>query len=56
METIKWLTEFFFGNFWHFIELLLLLSVIFSKSLITIFTNHATQKSNNTTSNTGGKD
>ena len=29
MNTIKYLCEFFFNNFWHFLELVILTNIIF---------------------------
>ena len=36
MEVVKYICEFFFGNFWHWLELALLLSVIVVRPTITI--------------------
>ena len=34
METVKYLCEFFFCNFWHYLELLILVSVMVSTTVI----------------------
>ena len=38
METVKYLCEFFFGNFWHYVGLLLILALFTGTRVITI--NH----------------
>lgn len=38
METVKYLCEFFFGNFWHYVGLLLILGIFTGTRVITI--NH----------------
>lgn len=45
METVKYLCEFFFGNFTHWIGLLIICATIFPRSFITINRNdNATEK------------
>lgn len=36
MEIIKYLCEFFFGNFWHFLELVVLAVIIFGHPIVEI--------------------
>ena len=36
MEVTKYLCEFFFSNFWHFLELIIVLAIVFKMSLFTI--------------------
>lgn len=40
METVKYVCEFFFGNFWHWLGLFILISTIFSGGFINIFTKN----------------
>lgn len=34
METVQYLCEFFFGNFWHYIGLVILVGIVFRMPLI----------------------
>lgn len=34
METLKFICEFFFGNFWHWLELVFVLEIVFSGGLV----------------------
>ena len=36
METVKYLCEFFFGNFWHWLGLLVMLCVVCNIRLLTL--------------------
>lgn len=36
MEIVKYLCEFFFCNFWHFLELLIILATIFGSTIVKV--------------------
>ena len=36
METVKFICEFFFGNFWHWLGLLVMLCVVCNIRLLTL--------------------
>lgn len=38
METVKYICEFFFGSFWHWLGLVILIGAIFSGGFINIIT------------------
>jgi len=39
METVKYLCEFFFTNFWHWLGLAVLLGIVFGNGFIKIDSN-----------------
>ena len=41
MEITKYLCEFFFGNFWHWAGLVIILSVVFKLGLVTFITDNS---------------
>ena len=41
METVKYLCEFFFCNFWHWLGLLIILAVVFKFGLISFITDNS---------------
>ena len=43
MEIIKYLCEFFFTNFWHWLGLFLIVSVVFRFGLISFISNKSNE-------------
>lgn len=41
MEMTKYLCEFFFGNFWHWEGLVIILSIVFKLGLVTFITDNS---------------